>query len=161
MSALDDLQRLELQTGGAVISTATALRRFLLQRSEVVNLQTSLGNGSIAPTEVEEFIRGLLATFTPGRKFSGDVTLAAVAVAIRNDPRSFATKYLEDLKSLRIKELPMAPRVASLCLHERRESVIPLTYRERSFSRPAIVSFRTNVTPRRVSSTVSNMRFAS
>ena len=48
--------------------------------------------------------------------FAYEINLEAIAVALETYPGPFAEEYLKDLSRLKIPELPLAPRVARLCL---------------------------------------------
>lgn len=134
MKALNDLRGEEIQAGGFMISTPKALRTFLQQRPELIDLRRAINSGEVTPDDITAFVEELLLTFCRGEHFADEITLAAVAVAIRNDPRPFAEEYLEDLAKLKITELPLAPRVARICLDRRHETVIRLTDRSMFFS---------------------------
>ena len=134
MKILNALREEALQTDAYMISTAGALYTFLRQRSEVIDLRRAISNNEVTPEDITEFVQGLLKSFRPSEKFADEITLAAIAVTIRNVPRLFAEKYLRDLAELKISELPLAPRVARLCLANRRDNVISNKFAEKSFS---------------------------
>ncbi len=136
MSALRDLQNEDIQTNGLVISTAEALRTFLQYRSEVVSLRKAVEVGEITLTDIEEYVDELLRSFVTGTKFPYEIDLAAIAMALETYLGAFAEKYLEDLSRLHVQELPLAPRVARLCLARRREVVSGVTVRTEVISVP-------------------------
>ncbi len=136
MSALRDLQNEDIQTKGLVISTAEALRAFLQYRSEVVSLRRAVEAGAITPTDIEEHVDELLRSFSTGTKFVYEIDLAAISMALETYPGPFAEEYLEDLSRLQIQELPLAPRVARLCLARRRKVVSGVTVRTKVISIP-------------------------
>ncbi len=129
MSALRDLQNEDIQTKGLVISTAEALRTFLQYRPEVVSLRKAVEAGEITLTDIEEYVDELLRSFVTGTKFPYEIDLAAISMALETYPAPFAEKYLEDLSRLQIQELPLAPRVARLCLARRRRVLSGVTER--------------------------------
>lgn len=134
MKALNDIRREEIQAGGFMISMPQALRTFLQQRPEIIALRRAIGSGEVTPGDITAFVEGLLLTFCRGEHFADEITLAAVAVTIQNNPMPFAEEYLEGLAKLKITELPLAPRVARICLDRRRETVIRLTDKSMFFS---------------------------
>ena len=136
MNALRDLQNEDIQTKSSVISTAEALRAFLQYRLEVVSLRRAVEAGEIAPTDIKEYVDELLRSFLTGTKFLYEIDLAAIAMALETYPEPFAEKYLEDLSRLHIQELPLAPRVARLCLTRRRKVVSGVTDRTEVISDP-------------------------
>lgn len=133
MKALHDLRDEDIQIRGLMISSPKALRSFLQQRPEVIALRRAVSNGEISPDEIAAFVEELLLTFSRGEHFADEITLAAIAVAIQNDPRPFAEHYLQELSNLEIVELPLAPRVAHVCLDRRSQTVIRLTDQRMSF----------------------------
>jgi len=129
MSQLQRLLSHELQEAAFPISTAEGLQAFLRSRPEVVGLRTALACGELTAPEVEEFVRELLRSFAAGRKFSDEIVLAAIAVAVETLPGRFSEEYLGALSTLRIKEMPLAPRVASLSRVQRAKRLVGLTER--------------------------------
>ena len=118
--SLRDLRRyLRLTT--AFIGTDSGLHTVLSRSTEVQQLRKALDEGRLSADDINSFISNLLFRFARGQQFDDDTTLAAIAVALESLdlPHSFADEYLEDLAQLRITELPMAPRVARLCLENR------------------------------------------
>lgn len=127
MNALGNLQNEEIQTKGFVISTAEALKAFLKYRPEVLSLRKSIEAGEVTPTDIKEYVDELLRSFSTGKKFAHEIDLAAISMALETFPGNFAEEYLEDLSRLKIQELPLAPRVARLCLARRRKVVSGVT----------------------------------
>lgn len=134
MNALRDLQNEDIQTRGSVISTGEALRTFLQYRSEVVSLRKAVEAGEITPTDIKEYVDELLRSFLAGTKFPYEIDLAAISMALETYPGPFSEEYLEDLSRLQIQELPLAPRVARLCLTRRRKVVSGVTVRTKVIS---------------------------
>ena len=129
MNALLDLQNEDIQTKGFVISAAEALRTFLQYRSEVVSLRKAIEGEEVTPTDIKEYVDELLRSFSAGTKFAYEIDLAAISVTLETFPGPFAEEYLEDLSRLQIQELPLAPRVARLCLTRRHKVVSGVTVR--------------------------------
>lgn len=136
MNALRDLQNEDIQTKSSVISTAEALRAFLQYRFEVVSLRKAVEAGEITPTDIKEYVDELLRSFSTGTKFLYEIDLAAISMALETFPGPFAQEFLEDLSRLKIQELPLAPRVARLCLTRRRKVVSGVTVRTTVISIP-------------------------
>lgn len=134
MNVLDELLGEEIQTEGFAISTATALRIFLQQREEVRDLREALRSNRVTPTHITEFVEELLQSFRKGEKFEDELALAAIAVSLENYSVQFAEEYIQDLANLSIKEMPLAPRVARLCLANRHNNIIANRFGEKSFS---------------------------
>ena len=137
MNALRDLQNEDIRTKGSVISTAEALRAFLQYRSEVISLRKAVEGGEITPTDIRDYVDELLRSFSTGIKFAYEIDLAAISMALETFPGPIAEEYLEDLSRLKIRELPLAPRVARLCLTRRRKVVSSVTIRTKVISIPS------------------------
>lgn len=127
MDALRDLQNEEIQTKGFVISTAEALRAFLEHRPEVASLRKAIEVGEVTSTDIKEYVNELLRSFSTGKKFAHEIDLAAISLALETLPGTFSAEYLEDLSRLQIQELPLAPRIARLCLARRHKVVSAVT----------------------------------
>ena len=136
MRELDDLRSVPFQNLASSISTAEGLRTFLSSRPEVLSLRRAVATEAVGAQELREFIRTLLRGFTPNRRFADDVSIAAVAVAIETHPAPFAQEFLDVLGRLVAAEAPLAPRVARICLRERRSRVSGLTTRNVTISSP-------------------------
>jgi hypothetical protein len=129
MNALNAIRGDDIQAKGFLISTAEALRAFLRDRPEVVSLRRAINTGEITSVDIKIYVEELLRSFRAGRKFTDEIALAAIAIAVETFPGAFAEEYLENLANLRIQELPLATRVARLSLSRRREVVIGVTDR--------------------------------
>jgi hypothetical protein len=136
MHELDDLRSVAFQDTASSISTAEGLRVFLSSRPEVISLRRAIVTEAIGADELREFIRTVLLGFTPNRKFADDVSIAAVAVALETHPAAFAQEFLDVLARIVAAEVPLAPRVARLCLRERRNRLSGLTTRTSTISSP-------------------------
>lgn len=135
MNQLALLQSPALLDCAATISTAQGLRSFLRARAEVVGIRKALSSGELTPVQLKVFVRDLLRGFTSGRKFTDEIILAVIAVAVETLPGSFADEYLRELAALKVGEIPLAPRVAALALVERQLRVAGLTERVEVVSR--------------------------
>ena len=144
MPTFDALRDESLKLAASSISTAEGLRVFLSGRAEVLEVRRALATGSLTCDQIRTFVQRLLRNFRVNRKFVDEYVLAAIAVALESFPGHFADQYLSDLASVRIKEMPLASRVASLAIRQRKELVPALTYkefvaavsRERTLTRP-------------------------
>jgi hypothetical protein len=136
MNAFRDLQNEDIRTKGSVISTAEALRAFLQYRSEVISLRRAIERGEITPNDIKDYVHELFRSFSTGIKFAYEIDLAAISMALETFPGPFAEEYLKDLSRLQIRELPLAPRVARLCLARRRKVVSGVTVRTNVISIP-------------------------
>ena len=133
MKLLEALCEAELQRNGGLISSSRALRAFLLTRPEVLAVSRALASGEVTTSDLDAYVRERLRSFSPGEKFEYEIALAAIVVVLESFPGPFAEAYLLDLANLRIEEIPMATRVASLCLQRRREVVPGLTSKTTEF----------------------------
>lgn len=136
MSLLDRLNSEFLDRAAFGISTADGLRRFLAHQADVIEVRRGMSSGAITEDDVHRFVRELLSDFRTGRTFSGDLALSALAVALETFPASFAEHFLTDLSGVRAAELPLAPRISTLALRERRNLLPALTIREIEISAP-------------------------
>ncbi len=134
MSALDTLRNDSFEQAAHSISTAEGARAFLGARREVIDIRRALTEGSITTDDVRAFVRELLTDFKGGKRFSGDLVLAAIAVAVESLPGQFADNFLKDLSMVEASETPLAPRVAVLALHQRQQSLTGVTLREMTIS---------------------------
>lgn len=116
LSALGSDDILEL---GMVVSTPEALAVLLKRRPEVLELRRTLDRGSLTLGQLRHFVANVVQRFEPGKKFVGDVTLCALAVALESHASRFAEDYLRELSCLQLGELPMSPRVARVALRSR------------------------------------------
>lgn len=116
LSALGNDDILEL---GMVVSTPEGLAVLLKRRPEVLDLRRALDRGSITLGQLRHFVATIVRRFEPGKRFVGDVTLCALAVALESHATRFAEDYLRELSRLELGELPMSPRVARVALRSR------------------------------------------
>jgi len=101
------------------VSSATALRRYLVQCKEVQDVRNALAKGLITESTIEKFTDYLMSSFIRGQQFPYELTLAAIGVVLESWRTRFAEDYLLDLARLRkISEVHIAPLVAGLCLRE-------------------------------------------
>lgn len=96
-----------------------ALRRRLGRSRAVGEVARAVREGAITEAEVRAFTDSVAAEFRPGFLLPGELTLAAVAVALECCPQEFAEHYLCNLAQLRLSELGTAVRVARECLTAR------------------------------------------
>lgn len=119
MDKLKALANREILELGIVISTPDALAAILKRRPEVADLRHAVDEGSVTWRDLREFVAALFRKFTPAKKFVGDVCLCALAVALETQPSAEAEGFLQELSRIRIRELPMSPRVATIALRNR------------------------------------------
>lgn len=108
LSRLDDA----MPFAGTPRAWTTVLRR----HPDVRQLRTSLKMGALAHLDVSQLVREFLADFRQGQRFTHEVALAAIAVALEEWPSPFAERFLRELAALDIAEMPMSSRVARSCL---------------------------------------------
>src|SRR5262249_406477 len=118
-STLERLQSEDLQANARAFSTAPALRLFLGQRPEVLEVRAGLRQGTIADDVIRDFVATLLKALRPGVLFLVDVPLAALAVACEDVQTPFVGAFLAELAGMRLAEMPLGPRVAREVLGQR------------------------------------------
>jgi hypothetical protein len=131
---LDDLNSAGLSRACAVIGTVDALFHYLAARPEVHALRKAISVGSITQAQIDTFTEQLLGRFERGKRFSGDIAFAAIAVALATVPDRQAGAYLRQLASARVLELPMSPRVAALAIGNRLRHFGQVLYRREAIS---------------------------
>ncbi len=124
MSALNALLEENFLVCTTSISTAEGLNDFLGVSPEVQSLRKAIFAEEVGAAEIEQFIRELLMELKPGQRFSKDVVLAAIAVALLPFPTEFGSGFIGELSALQVREIPMAPRVA-LIIKKIREKNLP------------------------------------
>ena len=97
---------LEVLTGG--LSTASAIRRVLQRAPQVQAVRAALQQGDLTEDQIIAFVGGLLREFRQGPRFRYDIPLAALAVALEEDPADSAGELLREMA-----QLAVAARVGS------------------------------------------------
>ena len=92
-----------------------AMRYILLRTEECRRLRDAYWSGNLSEAELRSYIQDLLGEFVPGEKFSYDMTLSLLAVALEPFNTPFAEEYLSTLANLELSEMPLSIRVAKLC----------------------------------------------
>ena len=92
-----------------------AMRYVLLRTVECRQLRGAYWSGNLSEAELRGYIQSLLAEFVSGEKFSYDMTLSLVAVALEPFNTPFADEYLTTLANLELSEMPLSIRVANFC----------------------------------------------
>lgn len=92
-----------------------AMRYILLRTEECKQLRDAYWSGNLSEAELRSYIQSLLREFVSGEKFSYDMTLSLVAVALEPFNTPFADEYLTTLANLELSEMPLSIRVAKLC----------------------------------------------
>ena len=92
-----------------------AMRYILVRTEECGQLRDAYRSGNLSEAELRGYIQDLLAEFVPGEKFSYDMTLSLVAVALEPFNTPFADEYLTTLANLELSEMPLSIRVANFC----------------------------------------------
>jgi hypothetical protein len=77
--------------------------------------------------EIEEFVRERLVDLKPKIYFPHEASFCALAVALETLPMPVAEEFLSELAALRIAEMPLSSRVATLCFRSRHELLISNT----------------------------------
>ena len=95
------------------------MKRTLAGRPEVAALRSARRSGALSDSQIESFIEAVLKSFRPGEILDADTSLAALAVALCTESNAFVETMLNDLGALRIREMPLSPRIARACLASR------------------------------------------
>lgn len=109
------------------VSSAEALATRLRRHPAVHATRAAVESGELGVQELDGFVGGLMESFERGQRFPEECTLAALAVVLEILGIAFADQFLEKLASLRIREIPIAPRVAMNALSRRRQHIAGLT----------------------------------
>ena len=92
-----------------------AMRYILVRTEECRRLRDAYWSGNLSEAELRGYIQNLLGEFVSGEKFSYDMTLSLVAVALEPFNTPFADEYLTTLANLELSEMPLSSRIAKLC----------------------------------------------
>jgi len=121
--------------------TPNALYKVLLRTEERAELMTSYKAGIITDTMLRCYIQRLLRGFKVGQRFTHDITLSFLSVALEPFSTRFADEFIRDLSKLDVSELSISTKVAKLCLAKR--DLLPKTeYRKFVFSTTAIDTYK-------------------
>jgi len=101
-------------------STTDGLLYALGRNATVKEIQQGIVNGSISDAELHAFVHSVLSKFAPGIFFAGDLTLAALVVAVSSDHGDFANAFLSQLTRIRATELSRSSRIAAMVVQRRR-----------------------------------------
>lgn len=95
-----------------LLGNPRALQSALARSSQIAGVRGALSSGELDEAGLRRFVGELLRELRIGTLFPYDISLAAIAVAIRSRPTPFAEEYLGSLAELELAELPMSIRVA-------------------------------------------------
>jgi len=118
-NVLERLLSEDLQANACAYSTGSALHLFLTHRPEVHEVEDAFRQGVISEDAVRDFVASLLKDLRQGVLFPHDRALAALAVALKSWPPSFAEAVLCELAGLKLAEMPLSSRVAHEVLTQR------------------------------------------
>jgi len=102
-----------------VLLPPAALRRQLVNSSDVRALATGIRFGEVTADETREFVGMIMKEFRPGEYFHNNLALAALAVAMETWSSEFVEEYLLDLARLTAPELNISARIARECIKKR------------------------------------------
>lgn len=120
-SVLRDLLSEEFDVSAGFLGTPTGLYRFLHRRQEVSAVREALRQGALTEGTIRRFAVSLLDDLHPGTRFSHELAISALAVALESRPTDFAEEFLRDLARLKIAEMSLSIRVARECRKHRME----------------------------------------
>lgn len=95
-----------------------AMRYVLVRTEECKQLRDAYWSGNLSEAELRSYIQSLLGEFVPGEKFSYDITLSLIAVALEPFNTPFAEEYLTTLANMELSEMPLSIRVAKICKYQ-------------------------------------------
>ena len=98
-----------------------AIRYILVRTEECKQLRDAYCSGNLSEVELRRYIQSLLGKFVSDEKFSYDMTLSLVAVALEPLYTRFAEEYLSTLANLELSEMPLSIRVAKFCVQKRQQ----------------------------------------
>jgi hypothetical protein len=102
------------------VATPKAVCSILRTHSHVEAARRHLfENADEARRDIEEFVRERLVDLKPKTYFPHEPAFCALAVALETLPMPAAEDFLSELAALRIAEMPLSSRVATLCLKRR------------------------------------------
>jgi len=116
MNMLRELRdAISLQELGIATQNPAALVSSLNRSTEVKSIRDSYRSGSITESNIRTVVNELLMSLRIGERFSGELFLAAVAVALTPFMDRFTAEYIDDLANLKLRELFIASAVAKRC----------------------------------------------
>ena len=95
-----------------------AMRYLLVRTEECKQLRDAYRSGNLSEAELRGYIQDLLREFVSGEKFSYDMTLSLIAVALEPFNTPFADEYLTTLADMELSEMPLSIRVAKICKYQ-------------------------------------------
>lgn len=116
MTALENLHTEEFVESIGFYSTAQGLYLALAKSQFVGELSIAIRTGEVSIDELRSFVEQISAKFERGKRFSEEVSLAAICVAIEDLPNSFSEEFLIDLARVNVTEIPYASKVAAICV---------------------------------------------
>lgn len=151
---MDALKRLESDGIAELfwaLPTPEAQRSLLAAHPLVSGAREALRQQVVGDRNLVEQIQHWLRDFRTGFRLANEPALTALIVAIENHPSERAGEIVEELATLRVRELSMASRVARLCLEHRRHTLSANKTSLRVIAnQPPILSAVKEVTPMRV-----------
>ena len=95
-----------------------AMRYILVRTKECKELRDAYRSGNLPEAELHGYIQDLLGEFVSGEKFSYDMTLSLIAVALEPFNTHLTDEYLTTLANLELSEMPLSIRVAKICKYK-------------------------------------------
>jgi hypothetical protein len=109
---LEPLANPEFANKALFASTTEALALVLENDGSVKDVSLGLQRGQLNARDLAELVNSLLQTYRKGELFSGDIAMAALAVAMKNYFGDYSEQFLGELGNLSAAELPRSTRVA-------------------------------------------------
>jgi hypothetical protein len=118
-NALEALKNEDFSMLGAIKVTPQDLHATLQASKTVLSVREAIMDGEIDDNDVVLFVAPILAQLRNHDQevqFPYEMALIGLAVAAETVPEKWAHEYLSGLAELRTKRIPMAWRIAEICL---------------------------------------------
>lgn len=110
----------ELEQTCALVSTASGLRKALKRSESAKRLYRAFALGTIPIDQVQPIVQEFTEQFQRGTHFQYEPELCLLAVVLEELDSDGAVNFLTDLADVSIAEMPMSPKVAAICLQNRK-----------------------------------------
>lgn len=98
-----------------------AMRNHLMGIEECRELRLAYLTGSLSEKMIRDYVQELMSLWCKGERFSYDLTLAVICVALEPLSTDFAREYITDLSKLKLGELPLSIGIAKLSVQARQK----------------------------------------
>ncbi|MGE0433991.1 MAG: hypothetical protein AB7K09_24465 [Planctomycetota bacterium] len=121
LAALDTAETVECLMQ---VASPAAMVDVLSRQPAVQLVADAIRTERLGEQQVHDAVSGWVAAFDPDSRqwFRHDAALAALAVALRNQPAPWAGCLLDDVATINSPTVPFAPHVAAACRRQARET---------------------------------------